>query len=581
MASFLAKTGFVASRVCLLSLGCLILSPAAHGQIPQINPKGLVNSATGQSASSVPVAARGALISIYGSNFASSPVSANSLPLSTTLAGSQTQVLFGGIAAPLLFVSPNQINAQVPFELPDVSSIDVEVQTAAGASPPLTVVILTQDPGILGVYRTGQKIDSSNPILPGDAITILATGLGSVEPAVPSGVPGPADPPAVAAICPIVKIGGVAAKITFAGLAPGFVGTYQINVTAPSTLSGPTTDVELLPGVIPAVVGPPGPLGPPGLAGPMGPPGPQGPAGPQGLQWKGQWYNSLTYNVGDAVQFGTGSYISTQPNNTGHPPPNATEYWDILAPAGSTGPQGTPGPVGPAGPAGSIGPSGPPGPAGAGARGPTGLTGPAGPQGPQGVAGPAGPQGPTGLTGAAGPAGSRGATGATGPTGPQGLIWRNTWSSSTNYSQNDAVQFNGTSYISLQSGNRNNQPDLSSAFWDPLAEAGAAGATGPAGPAGPAGATGPQGPTGPTGATGAAGPAGATGSAGAQGATGPAGTTGPQGPTGATGAAGAAGATGPAGPQGATGATGPTGPQGLTWRDTWNSATSYSQNDAV
>jgi hypothetical protein len=150
------------------------------------------------------------------------------------------------------------------------------------------------------------------------------------------------------------------------------------------------------------------------------------------------------------------------------------------------------------------------------AAAPSGAQGPAGPPGPQGATGATGPQGPTGLTGATGPQGPAGLTGATGPQGPTGAVglnWQGTWNSSTAYAVNDAVAYNGSSYISIQAGS-NQEPDTSAAFWTLLSQAGATGATGPQGPQGATGATGPQGPTGLTGATGPQGATGATGPAG-------------------------------------------------------------------
>jgi hypothetical protein len=176
----------------------------------------------------------------------------------------------------------------------------------------------------------------------------------------------------------------------------------------------------------------------------------------------------------------------------------------------------------------TIGAVGPPGPAG-----PTGATGTAGPTGPHGPAGATGPAGPTGPHGPAGPAG---ATGATGPAGPQGLTWQGAWSNSATYNLNDAVGYNGSSYISLVANNANHEPDTTPAAWSLVASAGAPGA---------------------------AGPAGATGASGATGATGPAGPGGPQ------------------GPQGVPGSTGATGPQGLAWQGAWNNSAAYNLNDAV
>jgi len=179
------------------------------------------------------------------------------------------------------------------------------------------------------------------------------------------------------------------------------------------------------------------------------------------------------------------------------------------------------GPVGPAGPAGPTGLTGPAGVAGlAGAKGDTGATGPAGPMGPagpqglqgiqgqQGVAGPAGPAGSTGPVGPAGLAGATGAMGATGPAGPVGMVFLGSYSSTANYGLNDAVIYQGSSYISLAASNHGNTPGLNPAYWSMLAAQGATGAQGPAGVAGATGAQGIAGPQGPPGATGAAGAVG-------------------------------------------------------------------------
>lgn len=121
-----------------------------------------------------------------------------------------------------------------------------------------------------------------------------------------------------------------------------------------------------------------------------------------------------------------------------------------------------------------------------------------------------------GFAGPQGSAGPEGATGASGPSGP-GFTWQGEWSSGHgDYTQGDVVEFEGSSYVVVDSfATAGVEPD-SSVSWELLAAAGAAGAAGATGPTGPTGATGP-GATGPTGPTGATGPAGATGPTGATG----------------------------------------------------------------
>jgi uncharacterized protein (TIGR03437 family) len=226
----------------------------AQAQMPTINPNGLVNAATGRSASGIPVTARRTIVSIHGNNLASVTLGANGFPLPKDLGG--VQVVFGGLPAALLYVSPDQINAQVPFELPDVSVVDLVVQNGSGNSPALSVTLLAQDPGIFAVSASGVPVSPANPVSAGESITIWANGLGAVLPSVPSGQPGPSNPPAVVAITPVVKLGGLQVNVDFAGLAPGQV-IYQINATAPASLMVPTSEVTIEDGVIPAVTGPP------------------------------------------------------------------------------------------------------------------------------------------------------------------------------------------------------------------------------------------------------------------------------------------------------------------------------------
>ena len=167
--------------------------------------------------------------------------------------------------------------------------------------------------------------------------------------------------------------------------------------------------------------------------------------------------------------------------------------------------------------------------------------------GPQGPAGPAGPQGVQGLPGNPGATGAAGAVGSQGPqgvAGPAGLTWQGAWNGGTAYNLNDAVAYNGSSYLSIQAGT-NHQPDTNASFWTLLAQTGATGANGAPGPSGPTGSTGPQG------------------------------VQGPQGPTGAT------GATGPQGLTGAAGVTGNAGPAGSNWQGLWSGSTTYSVSDAV
>jgi uncharacterized protein (TIGR03437 family) len=170
---------------------------SAQAQTPSIQM--LINPAIGRSSSSVPVAARGSLITILGNNLSSTTTYTSiDVGIPTQLPGSETRVWFGDVAAPVLLVAPNQINALVPFELPDINAVDLIVENEKGRSVPLKVTLLTQDPGVVSVLKEGRQVNAANPLLPGDTITVLAIGLGLVSPVWQSGQPAPANPPVVA-----------------------------------------------------------------------------------------------------------------------------------------------------------------------------------------------------------------------------------------------------------------------------------------------------------------------------------------------------------------------------------------------
>ncbi|MEO8192130.1 MAG: hypothetical protein ABI682_17490, partial [Acidobacteriota bacterium] len=331
-----------------------------------------------------------------------------------------------------------------------------------------------------------------------------------------------------------------------------------------------------------------GPLGPQGAQGPQGPSGTQGTAGApgaagaKGLQWQNAWDAAVAFAKDDAVRFGGSSYISLVAANIGNQPDSSPAQWSLLAQQGTAGAAGALGPQGPVGATGATGATGP--------QGPLGATGSIGPQGPVGATGSTGATGPAGATGSAGPTGGLGPQGPAGAAGAKGLSWQGAWSNSTTYASDDAVSFNGSSYVSLASGNVAQPPASAPAFWSLLAQEGATGATGPQGAAGSDGGPGAMGPQGPIGPTGSLGPQGAVGPTGATGAIGPQGLAGATGATGAIGPQGSVGATGslgPQGPVGATGATGATGSQGavgsrgLTWQGAWSNTTTYASDDAV
>lgn len=193
-----------------------------------------------------PAVAPGGLISIFGDQLSPVNLATQEIPLPTALGDSCLTV--NGLAVPMLFVSPNQINAQLPFET--VGKVTMVLRTPGGVSDNFNLTVL---PGAPSVFRSGvagpdtniptiirqndaQLVTPSNPVHKGDSLVIYLTGLGQTVPAVASGLPGPSNPLATALNSPQVTLGSVPLSTYFAGLTPGEVGIYQINVKVPSNV---------------------------------------------------------------------------------------------------------------------------------------------------------------------------------------------------------------------------------------------------------------------------------------------------------------------------------------------------------
>jgi len=187
--------------------------------------------------------APGMIFSLFGSNLAEGRNLASQIPLPRTLGNIRAAI--GGYEAPLFYADGGQVNAQVPFELaPGVATLVVTGKDSAGA--PGTVTIVSAQPGVFTVSQSGtgqgvvldglnNLVDSSHAVKAGEAVVIYATGLGATSPPVATGQAAPAVPPLALVTTPVkVTIGGVDAAVEFAGLAPGFVGLYQVNARVPA-----------------------------------------------------------------------------------------------------------------------------------------------------------------------------------------------------------------------------------------------------------------------------------------------------------------------------------------------------------
>jgi uncharacterized protein (TIGR03437 family) len=185
----------------------------------------------------------GSLISIFGSGLA--PITANAPTIPLPLSVADTSVTINGFPAPLLFESPGQINAQIPWEIPP-GSATVVVRTRGALSPPVQVTVQQAAPGLFTDESGGAaalNVDGSansqgNPAAAGSVISVFFTGQGPVTTAVDEGAPPPAGTPDSVTSMTSATIGGAPAQVEFAGLAPLYPGVAQINLIVPALASG-------------------------------------------------------------------------------------------------------------------------------------------------------------------------------------------------------------------------------------------------------------------------------------------------------------------------------------------------------
>ncbi|HEU0122295.1 MAG TPA: peptidylprolyl isomerase [Bryobacteraceae bacterium] len=235
---------------------------------PAISDNGVVSNTTfggGQ------VVARGSHIEIFGSNLAGTTRSwttadMNGSVLPTTV--DNVKVTFG--VKPnerpgyVIYVSPNQVNVQVPEDAPlgdavpvvlnyngyPTSAVNVAVRETAGGilAPPSFKVGERQY--VVAQRASGQLVSGGNipdlanaPAVPGETLVLYGVGLGDVTPGYPLFAGRIAQGQTTLNHPVSLKVGDFDAKVTYQGLAPNFVGLYQINFEVPSAV--PAGDQKL------------------------------------------------------------------------------------------------------------------------------------------------------------------------------------------------------------------------------------------------------------------------------------------------------------------------------------------------
>jgi uncharacterized protein (TIGR03437 family) len=216
-----------------------------QGPQARLSVGGMSNAASGQQ-----VFAPGMIVSIYGAAMGNFAQAAAAVPLTNYLAGFEATV--NGVAAPLYYVSPNQVNIQIPYETqPGRATLTVGNPyenvnynfrvTAAGPG------IFTFADGSINPSRSGSR---------GQVVTLFVTGDGQVTPSLSTGSAPSASTPLARLPKPqqpvIVTVGGVPATVQFIGIPSGLVGVTQINFTIPASVSAGVQPVVVTVGSVPS-----------------------------------------------------------------------------------------------------------------------------------------------------------------------------------------------------------------------------------------------------------------------------------------------------------------------------------------
>jgi minor extracellular serine protease Vpr len=212
---------------------------------PTINAGGIVDGASFTTGRAV---APGSIVSIFGENLSDFTASASQLPLPLGIDGVafSFDVVSAGVSLPahFFYVSPTQINLQIPWELADFSSATVKTYINFTYGAEYTLNLATYSPGFFAYQSNGQTlaaaldsannlVSSGNPVAQGSTVQLFLNGLGPVNNQPADGWAA-TDASSTTMATPSIAIGGLPATVSFSGLAPNFVGLYQVNAVVPT-----------------------------------------------------------------------------------------------------------------------------------------------------------------------------------------------------------------------------------------------------------------------------------------------------------------------------------------------------------
>jgi uncharacterized protein (TIGR03437 family) len=222
--------------------------------VPAISAGGIVDGAAFTPNRAV---APGSIISIFGTNLSDVSAGATQFPLPLGIDGVafSFDVPSANVSLPARFhyVSPTQINVQVPWELANYPSATVKVIINYTYSATYVLNLATYSPGFFAYQVNGQSyasaldstlavVTANHPVARGTTVALYFNGLGPVNNQPADGWPA-TDATSTTMANPTITIGGQPATVSFSGLAPGFADLYQVNATVPTNISAGTQPV--------------------------------------------------------------------------------------------------------------------------------------------------------------------------------------------------------------------------------------------------------------------------------------------------------------------------------------------------
>jgi uncharacterized protein (TIGR03437 family) len=212
--------------------------------VPYIAPAGILNGVGPTPSAAV---APGSIISIFGQSLASVVQVGPVNPLAQTIAG--TSVTINNSILPLLFVSPQQINAQIPSNLAN-GNYTLEVQNTGQPEVSGTLTVTRDAPGLffsiigstayaMAFHADGSMVTTNSPAAPGETVSLLGTGFGPYQKSVLDGFFPPNPAPALSDSV-VLSVGNAKPTATSTA-APGFTGVVSTQFEVPTGLASGTS----------------------------------------------------------------------------------------------------------------------------------------------------------------------------------------------------------------------------------------------------------------------------------------------------------------------------------------------------